>query len=77
MSAIGPSRRRPRFPLLRQLVGVDRKRYLVTQLNRPNQYGERYCDGKIAVRNYIYPIAGLVGVNKTVRTFVNLTVFGS
>jgi hypothetical protein len=50
--------------------------YLVTQLNRPNRYGERYCDGKIVWKNYVYPIAGRVGVHKTVRTFIELTVFG-
>ena len=50
--------------------------YLVTQLNRKNRYGERYCDGKIVWKNYIYPIAGRVGVHKTVRTFIELTVFG-
>ena len=29
------------------------------------------------MKNYIYSIAGRVGVDKTVRTFVELTVFGS
>jgi hypothetical protein len=51
--------------------------YLVSQLNRPNRYGERYCDGKIVWKNYVYPIAGHVGVNKTISTFIELTVFGS
>jgi hypothetical protein len=50
--------------------------YLVTRLNRQNRYGERYCDGKIVRKNYVYPIAGRVGVHKTIRTFIELTVFG-
>ena len=51
--------------------------YLVTRLNRKNRYGERYCDGKIVRENYVYPIAGRIGVDKTVTTFLELTVFGS
>lgn len=48
---------------------------LIAQLNRLNRYGERYCDGKIRYKNYIYPIAGRIGVRKTVTTFIELTVF--
>ena len=51
--------------------------YLVARLNRKNRYGERYCDGKIVRENYVYPIAGRIGVDKTVTTFLELTVFGS
>jgi len=51
--------------------------YLVARLNRKNRYGERYCDGKIVRKNYVYPIAGRIGVDKTVTTFLELTVFGS
>lgn len=60
----------------RTFTSTDTFGYLVTTLNRPNGYGERYCDGKIVMQNYIYPIAGRVGVDKTVRTFIELTVFG-
>jgi hypothetical protein len=38
---------------------------------------ESYCDGKIVIANYIYPIAGRVGIDKTIKTFINLTVFGA
>ena len=31
----------------RTFTTTDTFGYLVTQLNRPNRYGERYCDGKI------------------------------
>jgi hypothetical protein len=48
---------------------------LVTQLNRLNRYGERYCDGKVVWKNYVYPIAGRIGVKKTIKTFIELTVF--
>lgn len=51
--------------------------YLVTRLNRMNSDRERYCDGKIVRENYVYPIAGRIGVDKTVIAFMDLTVFGS
>lgn len=60
----------------RTFTTTDTFGYLVTQLNRRNRYGEHYCDRKIVLKNYIYPIAGHVGINRTVRTFIELTVFG-
>jgi hypothetical protein len=51
--------------------------YLVTKLNRPNRYNQRYCDGKIVRANYVYPLAGRIGVDKSIRDFIELTVFGS
>jgi hypothetical protein len=51
--------------------------FLVARLNRKDAYGGRYCDGKIVRENYVYPIAGRIGVDKTVTTFIELTVFGS
>jgi hypothetical protein len=60
----------------RTFTSTDTFGFLVTQLNRPHDYGKRYCDGRIVWKNYIYPIAGRVGVAKTVRTFIELTVFG-
>jgi hypothetical protein len=50
--------------------------FLVTKLNRQNRYGERYCDGKVVRENYIYPLAGRIGVDKSVRDFLELTIFG-
>jgi hypothetical protein len=38
---------------------------------------EDYCDYKIVIANYIYPIAGRIGIDNTIKTFINLTVFGS
>lgn len=60
----------------RTFTTADSFGYLVTQLNRKNRYGEQYCDGKIVRENYIYPLSGRVGVDKTVTTFVELSVFG-
>ena len=61
----------------RMFTIADTFGYLVAQLNRKNRYGERYCDGKIVRENYVYPIAGRIGVDKTVTTYLELTVFGS
>jgi hypothetical protein len=69
----GALRKRANF---RTFTVTDTFGFLVTQLNRKNRYGEHYCDGKIVWKNYIYPIAGHIGVRKTVRTFIELTVFG-
>jgi hypothetical protein len=48
---------------------------LVTKLNTPVR-GQRYCDGQIVAANYIYPIAGRIGVDKLV-TFFELALFGN
>jgi hypothetical protein len=49
---------------------------LLTQLNTPVR-GRRYCDGQIVAANYVYPIAGHIGVDKTVMTFFQLALFAS
>jgi hypothetical protein len=53
--------------------------FLLRNLNRPGPArGQRYCDGFIVSQaNYIYPIAGHIGVDKSVRTFLELTYFGN
>jgi len=61
----------------RTFTTTDTFGYLVTRLNRRNRYNKHYCDGKIVISNYVYPIAGHVGVEKTIRTLVNLIVFGA
>jgi len=55
----------------------DRFSYLVSQLNRPNKSGRRYCDGKIVAENQVYPIAGRIGVDKSIRDFMEVSVFGN
>jgi hypothetical protein len=39
--------------------------------------GHNYCDGFIAEENYVYPITGHIGVNKTVFNFLEIAVFGN
>jgi hypothetical protein len=34
-----------------------------------------YCDGKIVSANYVYPIVGRIGIDNTIKAFINLTVF--
>jgi hypothetical protein len=50
---------------------------LLTQLNQRELAGQRYCVGHIVVENYVYPIAGRIGVDKLARDFINLTIFGN
>jgi hypothetical protein len=38
--------------------------------------GQRYCDKQIVQANYIYPIAGRIGVDEMVLTFFDLSLFG-
>jgi hypothetical protein len=45
-------------------------------LNRSTQFGVPYCgDAQLAQPNYIYPVAGQIGVAKTVKTFLELNTF--
>lgn len=60
----------------RVFTSSDTFAYLVTKLNRQNGYGERYCNNRIVIKNYVYPIAGRVGVGKTIGTFMNLVLLG-
>jgi hypothetical protein len=36
---------------------------------------EQYCDGQIAYANYIYPVVGRIGIDRTIRSFIELTLF--
>jgi len=60
----------------RVFTATDTFGYLVTQLNKPKR-GVRYCDRFIVGPNYVYPIVGQIGVYKSVRSFVELTLFGA
>jgi hypothetical protein len=55
---------------------TDTFAFLLASLNRSDEKGVLYCDGQIVQANYIYPIAGRIGVDKTVKTFFELTVLG-
>jgi hypothetical protein len=35
-----------------------------------------YCTGQIVQENYIYPIAGKIGMEKVIQDFIRLTLFG-
>lgn len=48
---------------------------LLTHLNTAKVNGRRYCDGYIVEANYVYPIAGRIGVDKVVHDFLNLALF--
>jgi hypothetical protein len=61
----------------RIFTSADTFGFLVMQLNRKNRYNQHYCDGKIVGERFIYPLSGRIGVDKTVRTFIELTVFES
>jgi len=50
--------------------------FLLTKLNVLVR-GERYCDGQIVRANYVYPVAGRIGVDRLVDDFINLTLFGN
>jgi hypothetical protein len=54
---------------------TDTFSYLLTKLNTEVR-GHRYCDGQLVNANYVYPIAGRIGIDKMVHDFVELTLFG-
>jgi hypothetical protein len=60
----------------RTFLVTDTFSYLLTKLNNPVN-GQRYCDGQLVGPNYVYPIAGRIGIDKMVRDFIELTLFAS
>jgi hypothetical protein len=55
---------------------TDTFSHLLTRLNAPVR-GKRYCDGQIVIENYAYPIAGRIGVDKLMRSFIEITLFAN
>jgi hypothetical protein len=53
----------------------DTFEFLLAKLNR-KENGKGYCDDQIVQANYIYPIAGRIGVDKTIKTFFELQLLG-
>jgi hypothetical protein len=47
---------------------------LLVNVSNPRQ-SPPYCNGEIVGANYVYPIAGQIGVYKTIHTFFELNVF--
>jgi hypothetical protein len=60
----------------RTFTVTDTFSYLLTKLNTEVR-GVRYCDGQLVQANYVYPIAGHIGIDKMVRDFIELTLFAS
>ncbi|VIO69007.1 hypothetical protein [Bradyrhizobium ivorense] len=48
---------------------------LLMNINTPVR-GQRYCDGQIVQANYVYPVAGHIGVDELVKTFFELVYLG-
>ena len=62
----------------RQFTITDKFSVLLKELNTPDPSGAQYCDGHIALGpNYVYPIAGHIGIYNTVWTFFQLSIFES
>jgi hypothetical protein len=55
---------------------TDTFSHLLTKLNTQVR-GQHYCDGQIVQANYFYPIAGRVGIDKVVTSFIELTLFAN
>jgi hypothetical protein len=65
----------------RTFTVTDKFGDLLSKLNesKSNDAGEvpHYCDGFIVQANYVYPIAGKIGVEEVVRSFLDLTLFAN
>jgi hypothetical protein len=60
----------------RTFTVTDTFSYLLTKLNTEVR-GVRYCDGQLVSANYVYPIAGRIGIDKMVHEFIELTLFAN
>ena len=61
---------------LRTFTVTDKFSFLLKELNTLRPGDRRYCDGHIAFGpNYIYPIAGKIGMYNTVYTFFTMSIF--
>jgi hypothetical protein len=38
---------------------------------------EEYCDGQIVYANYVYPVVGRIGIDLTIKSFIELTLFAN
>jgi len=63
--------------------GANRKRTNDRTFTATDTFGgllklpRRYCDGFVVGPNYIYPIAGRIGIDAVVHDFINLTLFAN
>jgi hypothetical protein len=60
---------------VRSFTVTDKFDFLLKDLNTLRPGNRRYCDGHVVGPNYIYPIAGKIGMYNTVYTFFTMSVF--
>jgi hypothetical protein len=61
---------------VRTFTVTDKFDFLLKDLNTLRPGDRRYCDGHVALSpNYIYPIAGKIGMYNTVYTFFTMSIF--
>ena len=61
---------------VRTFTVTDKFDFLLKDLNTLRPGDRRYCDGHVALGpNYIYPIAGKIGMYNTVYTFFTMSIF--
>jgi len=63
---------------IRTFTVTDSFDYLLRDIpDDPNpEHKNNYCEGYIVGPNYIYPVAGKIGIDRMIGDFVNLTLFG-
>ncbi|MEH2546285.1 hypothetical protein V1283_002930 [Bradyrhizobium sp. AZCC 2262] len=59
----------------RKFTVTDTFGSLLANLNAAEVRGIRYCSGQIVGPNYVYPIAGRVGVDRSVKDFSRMLLF--
>jgi hypothetical protein len=63
--------------------GVSRKRTNDRTFTATDTFGgllklpKQYCDGFVVGPNYVYPIAGRIGIDSVINDFINLTLFAN
>jgi hypothetical protein len=61
---------------IRTFTVTDNFEFLLRNIPNDPANNRDYCAGFIAGPNYIYPVAGKVGIDRMISDFVNLTLFG-
>jgi hypothetical protein len=61
---------------LRTFTVTDTFEFLINNIPDDPANNNDYCSGYIKGENYIYPVAGKVGIDRMISDFVNLTLFG-
>jgi hypothetical protein len=61
---------------IRTFTVTDTFDFLLRDIPDDPAHNNDYCGGFIVGPNYIYPVAGKVGIDRMIGDFVNLTLFG-